>query len=48
MIPVRLARDRQVMGGRPISGMLAVAGWAATIIVGGLGVLFIVGAATSL
>jgi Mn2+/Fe2+ NRAMP family transporter len=46
VVLIRLARDRQVMGGRPISGMLAMAGWAATIIVGGLGVLFIVGAAT--
>lgn len=36
---VRLARDPEVMGDRPISGRLALAGWAVTIVVGGLGVL---------
>jgi Mn2+/Fe2+ NRAMP family transporter len=41
LILVLLARDRQIMNGRPISGTLAAAGWAAAFIVGGLGVLLI-------
>ncbi len=36
---VRLARDPRVIGDRPISGRLAVAGWTVTIVVGGLGLL---------
>jgi Mn2+/Fe2+ NRAMP family transporter len=42
---VRLARDPRVMGPRPISPWLAIAGWAVAIIVGGLGLLAIIGAA---
>jgi Mn2+/Fe2+ NRAMP family transporter len=42
---VRLARDPQVMGARPISLRLAVAGWAVAIIAGGFGLLFVIGAA---
>ncbi len=44
VILIRLARDQQVMGGRPISRLLAAAGWAVTAVVGGLGVALIVGA----
>lgn len=40
---LRLARNTHVMGDRPISPRLAVAGWAVTIVVGGLGVAFVVG-----
>ncbi len=36
---VRLARDPRVIGDRPISGRLALAGWTVTIVVGGLGLL---------
>jgi len=42
---IRLARDPEVMGDRPISRRLAIAGWAVTIVVGGLGLLFVTGAA---
>jgi len=42
---MRLARDPEVMGDRPISVRLAIAGWAVTAIVGGFGLLFVVGAA---
>ena len=42
---VRLARDPKVMGPQPISGRLAIAGWAVAIVVGGFGVLAIIGAA---
>ena len=45
VILVRLARDPQVMGPRPISGRLAVAGWAVAVIVGGFGLLAILGTA---
>jgi NRAMP (natural resistance-associated macrophage protein)-like metal ion transporter len=41
---VRLARNPQVMGDRPISLWLAIAGWTATVVVGGFGLLYIVGA----
>ncbi len=42
---MRLARDPEVMGDRPISVRLTIAGWAVTAIVGGFGLLFVVGAA---
>jgi Mn2+/Fe2+ NRAMP family transporter len=42
---VRLARDPQVMGPRPISRRLAIAGWAVAVIVGGFGLLTILAAA---
>ena len=42
---IRLARDPQVMGPRRISRPLAIAGWAVTVIVGGLGLLAILGTA---
>jgi len=45
VILVRLARDREVMNGRPISLRLAVAGWVVTVVTGGLGVLFLLGTA---
>jgi Mn2+/Fe2+ NRAMP family transporter len=45
VILVRLARDPQVMGPRPISCRLAIAGWAVTVIVGGFGLLAILGTA---
>jgi Mn2+/Fe2+ NRAMP family transporter len=45
VILVRLARDPQVMGPQPISRRLAIAGWAAAVIVGGFGLLAILGAA---
>ena len=45
VILVRLARDPRVMGPRPISRRLAIAGWAVAIIVGGFGLLAILGAA---
>ena len=45
VILVRLARDPQVMGPRPISCRLAIAGWAVAVIVGGFGLLAILGAA---
>ena len=43
---VRLARDPRVMGPRPISRRLAIAGWAVAVIVGGFGLLAIAGAAS--
>ena len=42
---VRLARDPRVMGPRPISRRLAIAGWIVAVIVGGFGLLAILGAA---
>src|ERR1039457_5113071 len=45
VILVRVARDPRVMGPRPISRRLAIAGWAVAIIVGGFGLLAILGAA---
>ena len=45
VILVRLARDPQVMGPRPISGRLAIAGWAVAVIVGSFGLLAVIGAA---
>ena len=45
VILVRLARDPSVMGPRPISGLLAIAGWAVAVIVGGFGLLAILGTA---
>jgi Mn2+/Fe2+ NRAMP family transporter len=45
VILVRLARDPSVMGPRPISRRLAIAGWAVAVIVGGFGLLAILGAA---
>ncbi len=45
VILVRLARDPRVMGPRPISRRLAIAGWAVAVIVGGFGLLAILGAA---
>ena len=47
VILIRLARDPSVMGPRPISRRLAIAGWAVTAIVGGFGLLAILGAAVS-
>lgn len=41
---VRLARDPEVMGSRPISRRLAVAGWAVALVVAGTGTAFILGA----
>ena len=42
---VRLGRNREVMGDRPISAGLAAAGWAVAAAVGGLGLLYIAGGA---
>jgi Mn2+/Fe2+ NRAMP family transporter len=42
---VRLARDPEVMADQRISPRLAAAGWAVTVLVGGLGLLFVMGAA---
>ena len=42
---VRLARDPQVMGSKPISRRLAIAGWAVAVIVGGFSLLFVIWAA---
>jgi Mn2+/Fe2+ NRAMP family transporter len=42
---VRLGRDGTVMGSQPISGRLAIAGWAIAAVVGGLGLLYAIGAA---
>jgi Mn2+/Fe2+ NRAMP family transporter len=41
-ILVLLARDHTVMGTRPISGRLAIAGWAVAIVVGGFGLLVVI------
>lgn len=43
---VRLSRDPQVMGPALISGPLATAGWATTIIIGGFGLLALLATAT--
>ena len=45
VIMVRLARDREIMNGRPISLRLAIAGWVVAVVTGGLGVLFLLGTA---
>ncbi len=45
VILLRLARDHEVMRGRPISARLAAAGWAVCLIVTGLGVLLILSTA---
>jgi Mn2+/Fe2+ NRAMP family transporter len=42
---VLLARDSTVMGSRPISRRLAIAGWAVAVLVGGFGLLFLIAAA---
>jgi Mn2+/Fe2+ NRAMP family transporter len=42
---VRLARDPLIMGDRAISPFLALAGWMIAVVVGGLGVLFVIGGA---
>jgi Mn2+/Fe2+ NRAMP family transporter len=42
---VGLARDPLIMGDQAISPLLALAGWMITVVIGGLGVLFIMGAA---
>ena len=44
VILVLLAHDDRVMGDQPISGRLAVAGWSVAVIVGSLGLLFVIGA----
>jgi Mn2+/Fe2+ NRAMP family transporter len=44
---LRLARNTQVMGDRPISPRLAAAGWVVTLVVGALGAAFIVGSLKS-
>jgi len=41
---LRLARDSTVMGAQRISGRLAIAGWTVAAVVGGVGLLFVVGA----
>jgi hypothetical protein len=33
------------MGGQPISGRLAIVGWAVAVVVGGFGLLLVIGAA---
>lgn len=45
VILVLLARDHTVMGTQPISGRLAIAGWAVAAIVGGFGLVLAIGAA---
>ena len=45
VILVRMARDPQVIGPRPISRRLAIAGWAVAVIAGGFGLPAILGAA---
>jgi Mn2+/Fe2+ NRAMP family transporter len=42
VILVLLARDHTVMAAEPISGRLAVAGWTVAVVVGGLGLLFVI------
>ena len=42
VILVLLARDHTVVGTRPISGRLALAGWAVAVVVGGFGLLVII------
>ena len=46
IVLVRLARDRGVMGARPISTGLAIAGWMVAIVVGGFGLLLVIAALT--
>ena len=43
---VRLARDPAVMGARPISRGLSIAGWSVAVVVGGAGLLLVGSAAT--
>jgi Mn2+/Fe2+ NRAMP family transporter len=45
ILMVLLARDPAVMGARPISGRLAIAGWTVAAVVGGFSLLFVIGAA---
>jgi Mn2+/Fe2+ NRAMP family transporter len=45
ILMVLLARDPAVMGARPISGRLAIAGWTVAVVVGGFSLLFVIGAA---
>ena len=42
---ILLARDPKVMGSRPISGRLAVAGWLVVVVVSGFGLLLVLMAA---
>jgi Mn2+/Fe2+ NRAMP family transporter len=42
---VRLGRDPRVMGDRPISARLAIAGWMVAVVVGTLGAVFVLGEA---
>ena len=42
---VCLGRDTEVMGDRRISRGLAIAGWIVAAVVGGLGLLYVIGAA---
>jgi Mn2+/Fe2+ NRAMP family transporter len=42
---IQLARDPTVMGDQPISSRLAFAGWTVVVVVGGLGLVFVIGAA---
>lgn len=42
VVLVLLARDPRVMGAQPISGRLALAGWLVTVVVGGLGLLYVI------
>jgi Mn2+/Fe2+ NRAMP family transporter len=42
VILVLLARDHRVMGTRPISVRLAIAGWAVAVVVGGFGLLVLI------
>jgi Mn2+/Fe2+ NRAMP family transporter len=44
IVLVRLARDRAVMGARPISRALAIAGFTVAIVVGGFGLLLVIAA----
>jgi Mn2+/Fe2+ NRAMP family transporter len=45
VILVLLGRDHTVMGTQPISGGLAIAGWTVAAIMGGLGIIYVLGAA---
>lgn len=47
VILLRLARDSEVMHGRPISAPLAMAGWTVTLLIGSLAMLFLVGGSLS-
>ena len=42
---VRLGRDPRVMGDRPISRGLAIAGWTVAAVVGGFGLIYAIGVA---